>query len=118
MPDGGGDGGVLDSGDAYDGDGDDDVVDEGGNFLHLQVLPSLQNHFPSQLPCWQDAFGVGASPIATGGKVPLCNGGDELHGNLQILEADSDDAGPKLESTALLRLCQEMQQSGAYNDFH
>lgn len=116
VPDGGGDG-VLGSGDVYDGD-DDDVVDDDGNSLYFQVLPSLQYHSPPQQSCQQDAFGAGASPIATGGKVPPCSGDGEWHGSLQILEVDSDDAGPELESTALLRQCQEMQQCDAYSDFH
>jgi hypothetical protein len=51
VPDDGGDGGVLGSGDVYDGDDGDDVVGDDGNSLCFQMLPSLQYHFPHQQSC-------------------------------------------------------------------
>lgn len=102
--DGGDDGDVRESGDACD----DDAMNDDGSSLHSQVLPSLQYHFPHQLPCLQNAFGVDASLIATGDKIPPCSGDDELHDILKILEVDSDGAGSELESTEQLLVCLEM----------
>lgn len=106
APDGGDDDGdVRESGDACD----DDAMNDDGNSLHPQVLPSLQHHSPHQLPCLQNAFGVDAFPIATGDKVPPCSGDDELRDTLQILEVDCDGAGLEQENTEQLRVCLEMQ---------